>query len=224
MKGKNMADKTKKRRAGFYWLDDKPYVSVTNVLKIIDKPALRYWFGQQVYYAVAKDPTLNEREALSAPYRTSKSAASRGTAIHRVIETFKNDPEVINHVPEEYKGYVEAFVKWYKDIKPEFLETEKTVVSHEHKYAGTLDLKAKIGGEECLIDFKTSKDGKVYDEAHIQLSAYCKAEGTPRGFIIGLGENGNYNHVEADLDFEVFLASKKIWEFKNRKMIESIGY
>ena len=39
------------RRGGFYWIDNKPYVSVTKVLEVLDKPALRYWFGKEVYYA-----------------------------------------------------------------------------------------------------------------------------------------------------------------------------
>ena len=220
-----MANETKKRRAGYYWLNEKPYVSVTNVLKVIDKAALRYWFGQQVFLAVAKDPGLNMREALAAPYRTTKKAATRGSFIHNLIENYKPNPNIdINNVPEEYKGYVDAFVKWHKDFNPKFLECEKSVFNHEHKYAGTLDVKALIGGRKVLIDFKTSKDGAVYDEAHLQLSAYCEAEGTKKAFIVGLGENGNYQHVEAQLNFDVFLAAKKIWEFKNRKQLETLGY
>ena len=36
------------RRGGIYFLDGKPYVSVTKVLEIIDKPALKYWHGEEI--------------------------------------------------------------------------------------------------------------------------------------------------------------------------------
>ena len=69
-------DQRNDRRGGFYWVDNKPYVSVTTALSVIDKPALRYWFGKQVYLAMTKDPTLNEKAALSAPYQMSDKAKS----------------------------------------------------------------------------------------------------------------------------------------------------
>jgi hypothetical protein len=53
------------RRGGFYWhTDGRPYISVTTVLSVIDKPALRYWFGKEVYRAMVVNPTLGEKEAL----------------------------------------------------------------------------------------------------------------------------------------------------------------
>ena len=62
------------KRGGLYFKEGKPYLAVTEALKIIDKPALRYWFGQQVYYAMVANPSLNESEALASPYKVSETA------------------------------------------------------------------------------------------------------------------------------------------------------
>ena len=78
----NQTNQKEFKRGGFYWIEDKPFVSVTNILKIIDKPALRRWVGKEVYLAMVKDPTISEAEALSAPYKKSEKASLRGKAIH----------------------------------------------------------------------------------------------------------------------------------------------
>lgn len=225
---KNQKDLRKERRGGFYWKGNVPYVSVTEILKVIDKPSLRYWYGREVYLAMVKDPTLNEKEALSIPYEKGKTAMNRGTTIHSIVEAFKNTRELPKNIPEQFKGYAVAFQKWMNDNNIRIYEQEKTVFSDRHGYAGTTDLVVEKNGNGLWVcDVKTGKD--IYLEAHLQLSAYKHAlqenkVNVTRAGIILLKENGNYKFEEVDDCFEVFLATKKIWEFLNREMCEKVGF
>ena len=220
-------DKRNQRRGGFYWFEGKPYISVTNVLRAIDKPALRYWFGTQVFLAMVKNPTLSEKEALSAPYKTSDTAKSRGTTIHSIVESFKNTGKIPEGIPEKYAGYANAFQKWMKDNAVELVEQEKTIISKKYGYAGTADLIVRKGDSIWVCDVKTGKG--IYQEAHLQLSAYKQALiengiNIERMGVILLKETGNYKFEEVDECFDTFLATKKLWEFLNKDLIEKIGY
>ena len=216
-------NKTDQRRGGFYWLDKIPYVSVTQVLSIIDKPQLRYWFGKQVYYAMVKDPTLKEQEALSAPYKTTEKAAERGTTVHSIVESYKHTKKHIDGIPDKYRGYAHAFYSWVEDNQAELLEHERTVVSKQHGFAGTLDLLAKLGDKIFVIDIKTGKD--IYPEAFLQLSAYQYALAEEGTVTDGTGvcllmENGSYKFAEGRQELKPFLAAKALWEWKNKEQME----
>jgi len=220
----NKQNKKDERRGGFYWKGDESYVSVTTVLKILDKPALRYWFGKEVYYAMVKDPTLSEGEALSAPYKTSGKAQERGKTIHSLVEAYKKTGAVIDTVPEPLKGYANAFYAWTTDNKITDIENEKTVFNEEYLYAGTLDMLARVNGVSYLIDCKTGKD--IYPESALQISAYQAALPAPveKIGVLLLKEDGKYKFEEAVPRFEIFLSVKKIWEWVNKDLIEKVGY
>jgi hypothetical protein len=224
-------DKRSNRRGGFYWIKDKPYVSVTQVLRVIDKPALRWWFGNQIYLAMVKDPSLDEQSAMSAPYAKSQEAKGRGTTVHSVIEAFKKTGVIIKEMPDRFDGYTKAFYSWIWDNKVDLVEQEKTVVSEKYRYAGTLDILCKLNGSDDLIvvDAKTSKDGAVYDEAELQVTAYMNAlreGGVPvnSGYVLGLGENGTYNFKKVDYQLIPFLAAKTLWVWQNKAKCKTVGY
>ena len=213
-----MTDKRHERRGGYYWVDGVPHVSVTNVLKVIDKPALRHWFGKEVYLAMVLDPSLDQKTALTAPYATSDKAKTRGTLVHSVIEAYKTTGEKIETVPEKYRGYVNAFYSYVKDNKLEILEVEKTVYNEKYGYAGTRDMKARINERKkpWILDFKTGKD--IYQETALQLSAYKHADDEDcRLGVVLLKEDGKYKFQEMEDEFEAFLACKTLWEWQNRE-------
>src|SRR3990167_11200386 len=97
-----MTNKIDQRRGGLYFIDKRPYVSVTNILKILDKPALTYWYGREVYRAFAFDPTLDEKTALAAPYQKRDKAADRGSTVHSIIESYKHTKEHIKTIPDSF--------------------------------------------------------------------------------------------------------------------------
>lgn len=223
-----------KKRGGFYWEKDTPYLSVTEILKIIDKPALRYWFGQQVYFAMLKDPTLSEKEALAAPYESTKGARSRGTTVHSIVEAYKHTQEQLD-VAEEFRGYALAFYKFVEERKAIIHQQEKTVISRKNAYAGTLDLLVSIDDVETplVVDVKTGKD--IYAESFLQTAAYYNALLEERIKARGVGtlllmENGEYffkHEVERPVlkyRFEAFLAAKALYVGLNIDKLKKLGY
>jgi len=220
------------KRAGFYWMDGKPYASVTQILSVIDKPALRYWFGKEVFYAMVNNPNLTEKEALAMPYQKSKTAMERGTTVHSIVEAFKNTKTKIAGIPDQYKGYADAFYLWSDTVNAEIIAQEKTVVSKEHGYAGTLDLLVKMPNEAYpyIVDVKTGKD--IYAEAFMQVSAYQRALHENKILTSGVGvlllcEDGSYKfQVLKDTKRQIagFYATKTLWETINEEMLKKIGY
>jgi len=224
---KNKEELEKTRRGAFHWVNGVPYVSVTTALDIMDKPALRYWFGKQIFLAMVANPTLNEQEALAAPYNKSGEAKERGSTVHSIVETYKHTGEYIDSVPDKFKGYAKAFYTWVEDNDIEILEQERLVVSKVHNYAGILDLLVRFrkSGRVYVIDIKTGKD--IYPEAYVQLSAYKNAleeNGTKADEtgVLLLQEDGSHKFGQGYDAFAIFLHCKAIWNWKNKEMVETI--
>lgn len=230
-----MTDKRNQRRGGFYWVENVPYVTVTTVLKAINKPALQYWFGREIYLAMVRDPTLGQKEAMSAPYKKSDKAKKRGTDVHLIVENFKETGEKITGIPDDIKKYAEAFYSWIKDYKVTIVDTETTVTSKKYMYRGTADMRVKLNGDKgvMLIDVKTGKG--IYDEVQLQLSAYKQAfeeEGQKIDrmgvLLLETGKDnkptGNYKFETKTYDFDTFLAVKKLWEWQNKELCFKVDY
>ena len=209
------------KRGGFYYVDGKPYPSVTQIIGCLDKPGLRYAFGREVYRAFAKNPEMGEKEALAAPYVLWGQAAKRGSAVHKLIEAWET--RIVGITDPELQGYMEAFRNWIDDLGVVLSEHERTVVSRKHIYAGTLDLLVAIGRSRVplIVDAKTGKD--IYPETQLQLSAYRQAlneEGIKtRGCgALLLKDNGKYRWEPLEYNYlQEFLAAKKLWLWQNKE-------
>lgn len=224
----------KDRRGGLYFKYNKAYLSVTEIInKVLDKPSLRYWFGQQVYLATIKDPSIDEKEALSAPYKVSNKAKDRGSTIHSIVEAYKETGEIINKIPDDYKGYAQAFYDFMNTFDIKILEQEKTIFSNKHMIAGTLDIFAKIKDKQYIIDVKTGKD--IYQEAGLQLSAYAEIM-RENSYVVddiavllletgkdGL-PTGKYKFQTMTDDFETFNALKRVYIYLNKDRLITLGY
>lgn len=224
-------DQRNGRRGGFYWLDGKPYPSVTHILDVVAKPQLQYWFGQQVYRATIADPSISEKDALNAPYALSKKAGARGSTVHSIVEVFKHTDTFetfMETVVPDYAGYARTFWRWVQEYRPEIEEHERTVVSRKHGYAGTLDMIAHINGHKLIVDAKTGKD--IYPNFWLQLSAYrqaLKEEGTEVDgvAVLLLGEEGYKYEVSTQDHFRTFFACKVLWEYANSEtLVQLNGY
>ncbi|KKT68114.1 MAG: hypothetical protein UW63_C0087G0009 [Candidatus Uhrbacteria bacterium GW2011_GWF2_44_350] len=217
------------KRAGMYWVEKKPYISVTTILGIIDKSAaLLYWACGETYDAVILNPEISREEAISARKDVSQKAMGRGSAIHDLVEAYENIGEVRGQ-GGIYGGYARAFQSWINSHNPKVIEHERTVISKKYQYAGTLDMLVDVGGKQYLIDVKTQKDGRLFQEIQLQLSAYKNALsecGTEVAGMFGLAlaEDGTFTYKEFVYELEPFLSAKNLYEWKNRSSLIKMGY
>ena len=217
------------KRAGMYWVEKKPYISVTTILGIIDKSAaLMYWACGETYDAVILNPEISREEAISAHKDVSQKAVGRGSAIHDLVEAYENIGEVRGQ-GGIYGGYARAFQSWINSHNPKVIEHERTVISKKYQYAGTLDMLVDVGGKQYLIDVKTQKDGRLFQEIQLQLSAYKNALsecGTEVAGMFGLAlaEDGTFTYKEFVYELEPFLSAKNLYEWKNRSSLIKMGY
>ena len=211
--------------------------SITNVIGIMDKPALPRWSALEVakkaWELRLSLPEMEETDAIAimkgAPWRKSDRAADRGTDIHGYLEARLNGWAVDDLSPdaEPYKPAADA---WLASQDWEVVATELTVF--HPTYAGTGDLWCRVGGKMTILDFKTSK--AIYPEAALQLSALWGAYRTADGksaphvgedtdlIVVRIGEDGFEEKKVADpnLSFQAFLALRNAWEWKHTKPYE----
>lgn len=202
----------KKRHSGFYTIKGEKLVSVTTVLGIIHKYPLLLWYGKL---------------GVAGAQKESRKAMKIGSNVHSAIENYIKG----NLSTPKWKdgtarfNAFSAFLSWLEDNDVEFVETELEVYSLEYGFAGTLDVGAIVNGENAIIDFKCSKG--IYAEVELQLQAYCKAkiemgyEPPTVLYCVRLDKlTGKYQvkkYKPSTEVFEVFVAAKKLWEWKNGK-------
>ena len=219
-----------------------PFPSVTNILGIIDKPALKHWSARmaltELYEADRFPDTLDEAvKAHAGAYaRQAKRRADVGTKAHTVAEALTADLPLPASLSEEDAGFADAFMAWWSDYDPEPITTEATVLDVKHRYGGTADLFAVVEGIPTVVDYKTRGSGKkgVYQETWLQLAALASAgevatpsadgwDLTPQsltldGMCVVLSPDGTYQServaadVIADRWMPGFVAARNLWD------------
>jgi len=152
--------------------------------------------------------------------KVKEEAADLGSKVHAWAEAYikaKPADRKKMELPDDERvlNGVTAFLKWLKDYKVKFIESEKLVYSKKYDYVGLMDLKAEINGKLALVDFKTSKG--VYNEYGYQTAAYMAADEEESGckyeerWIIKFGkDDGDFAAYKLDnfeLDFKAFVAA-----------------
>lgn len=169
-------------RGHSYRIDGERADGVTTLIGDgLAKPALINWAANTTAnYAVDRWEELtalavSERlERLKrARYDDLDRAARRGTEVHALAEKLVAGTEV--NVPDELAGHVESYVRFLDDFEPEPLLVEAVVASRKWRYAGTLDLVARIRGEVWILDVKTTRSG-IFPDVALQIAAYRHAE------------------------------------------------
>ena len=224
------------RREGYYHFNDHRYVSVTTVLQVIDKPALRTWLAKQAARTVLENPEVYNTAEKAIAYISSKrdTAADRGTDVHKIAARFLNMETTEEDKKSPFFDSIESFFEMAHP-KPELVE--QVVFSDKWGYAGTVDLVAIFpDNHRWVVDWKTGK--RVYPEHALQVAAYaaCESMWTPyaspaaggtitplpkieKRAIVLLKTGGIFEFVAIDgaNDFETFLAVKKLWEWMHDK-------
>lgn len=82
------------------------------------------------------------------------NAADRGTRVHKATQML----DVVHDVEcdEDIVPYVQAYVQFLRDHKPEWRFIEKSMYHPEKMYGMTVDRVGKMDGRNVLIDIKTS--------------------------------------------------------------------
>jgi hypothetical protein len=82
----------------------------------------------------------------------------------------KND-EIPEAVAPAVRSFQDFFEKNHIHVTPELVE--RRIVNRDHRYAGTVDAIARIGGKLGVLDIKTSQS--IYRDYNLQTSAYMDA-------------------------------------------------
>ncbi len=147
-----------KDQAG-YTIDGVWYPRVTKIVSIKAKPALYRYYGEAASYKAAQDVT--------------EQSAKEGTMIHEAVEALLlgKNPEIPAMVAPAVAAFQAFFAKTGIQTSAEFVE--RRIVNYDHRYAGTIDALATIGGKFGVMDIKTSQD--IYRDYCLQTSAYMDA-------------------------------------------------
>jgi len=142
-----------------YTIDEMWYPRVTRIVEIKAKPALYRFYAKMENFAAGE--------------RMKELSAAEGTLIHETVEGLllgKNPP-----VPSSVAPSIDAFREFFEENRIEVHKehVEQRLVNYEHRYAGTLDAIAKIGGKLGILDIKTSQE--IYRDYNLQTSAYMAA-------------------------------------------------
>lgn len=121
--------------------DGKKYPSVTTVLAEHGKEGIMEW---------------RKRVGDEKANQISRQATTRGSGVHKVIETYLNNEDVsqIEMMPNVKSLFVRMKAELAKMDNIHCLETK--LFSHELQLAGTVDCIAEYKGVLSVIDFKTS--------------------------------------------------------------------
>jgi PD-(D/E)XK nuclease superfamily len=142
--------------------DGARYPSVTTVLGSYGQEAIQAWRQR-----------VGEKQA----DKISKSATTRGTAVHAAIEDYLNNKTVdfteMMPVPKSIFHKMKSALDKVNNIHC----IEQRLFSHELKLAGTVDCIAEYDGKLSVIDWKTStrlKKKVDIENYFMQCSAYSQ--------------------------------------------------
>ena len=132
------------------------YPRVTRIVDMKAKPALYRFYGDVGF---------------ENGQRISQQSAQEGTAVHEAVERLLIG-EKAGTVPLQIAPSIYAFLDFFRKNKIEVdpAHVERRIVNQEHRYAGTIDTMATIGGKFGVLDIKTSE--AVYRDYGIQTAAY----------------------------------------------------
>lgn len=137
------------------------YPSITTILGYGDKPWLADW-----------------REGMGEARADAemKRAATRGTAVHLMVENYlNNDPDpTAGHMKEHIVDFMQLRLPLKKVNN--ILTQESALWSDVMRVAGRVDCVGEFNGRLCIIDFKTSTNDKsnhMIGDYYLQTTAYA---------------------------------------------------
>lgn len=121
---------------------------------------------------------LGKDEFKDIPEAILKAAGERGSAVHSYIEHFI----LYNEWPPielAYQIYIDYFIEWYEEYKPEFISAEQKLINNKDGYKGIIDTVFYYIDKDtnnkilCMCDWKTSSNLNRF-KTMCQLNLYEK--------------------------------------------------
>jgi len=100
------------------------YPSVTEIIGIIDKPGLKYWYG---------------KFGITECEKKMRESQDIGHNVHKAIEFYLKDTPIPHKLSDQEARMYSMFVENIEADKIPKGETERVLCSHKHKYNGTAD-------------------------------------------------------------------------------------
>ena len=150
---------------------------------------------------------------------TLDNAASRGTRVHRATQALDVYGQV--ECDEEIAPYVQAYLKFRKEHKPQWDIIEKPMHHESLHYAGTIDRAGTLAGQYTLVDIKAQEAVKR-PLVGAQLNGYAlMLPSTVALACLQLRKNGTYKLHSIPMDATTFMACHTLHTAMQRKRKES---
>tara|TARA_R110000868_G_scaffold18358_1_gene80888 strand:- start:204 stop:734 length:531 start_codon:yes stop_codon:yes gene_type:complete len=151
--------------------------SVTELISLLDKPALMHWANKIGLNGIKLQDYKNK-------------VLSSGTSKHKQIENYLKD-----NTPFENKILGDNFIEFFKD---------KEIINYENKietehYQGRYDIEFIWNDEIYIADFK-SNCKRIYLEHKLQLTAYKMGGKCHKTMVISLPD---FNIFPINIDYEL---------------------
>jgi hypothetical protein len=170
----------------------KDIPSVTEIIGILDKPFLRYWYGK-----------LGTEEC----EKIKRESAEYGTSLHEQISLWLKG---VVPLTEEYGALAQAFIRSY-NRDPVEVEPEEPYVSKKYGYQGTFDWVEKdADGTLVIADLKVT--GAMHKEHGLQLAAYANLYNEKHGTDINYGRIYRLDKKTGKLQIKEFPNLEPYWK------------
>jgi len=157
------------------------------------------------------------------PKMILRKAATRGTAVHKATELYDLGTLDWGTVSDEIFGYLEGWMKFMDDKKPELLSVEKLNYHEKLGFAGAMDRTMILDGKKSILDIKSSF--KLMPATAPQTAAYLEMENQhikksadkfKKRYGLKLTKDGNYELKEyrGATDFSMFISSLNVLKWK----------
>lgn len=172
---------------------------------VLDEATHTYRRGSVVVPSVTQFLSSMEKWGM-VDRETLEHAQARGTAVHKICQ-FYDEGDLDDASVGNYRGYLNAWIKFIAEYKPTFHAIERSRFSPIFNFAGTPDREATLGHRvyngDWVLDIKTATvKHRIWG---MQVAAYrhlvsCEKPAwlTARRATVQLQNDGNFNFIPWD--------------------------
>jgi hypothetical protein len=185
-----------------------------------DEATHTYTFGGKRVPSVTEILRPVAADYSSVAPATLEAARNRGVAVDRMIELHEKGTLDYAGVTPEMAAYLEEWERVKAEARIEVVATQERVFNKVMWYAGTLDIRANVGGKPAIIDVKcTASD---VPSVGPQTAAYAQGSDLVARYVLYLRPNDD-GLIVPDLqqlknrnDWNVFASCLVIHRFNNK--------